>query len=103
MKGGIDEIGTDFEALHAKAAPVQSRHDSGGDRSLAYAAVGSANDNDSSFTAGNQGTRVSIDRYAHTSSRNEKHKKREQSAECGWAQHDLPSLEAWRIRLRQVS
>jgi hypothetical protein len=103
MEGRVDEVGPDFETLDAKAAPVQSRHDSSGDRGLAGAAMRTANDNNSSFSAGKQGMRVSMDRYAHTSRRKGKHKQRERSAKCGWAQHDLPSLEAWRIRLRQVS
>ena len=39
MKGRIDEIGTDFESLHAHTAPRQSRHDAGSDRGLPNPAV----------------------------------------------------------------
>src|ERR1700722_15777056 len=45
MKRGINEIGTDLEALHTKTAFVQCSHDSGRDRGLADPAMGSCNQN----------------------------------------------------------
>ena len=45
MECGIDEIGSDLEALHAQTAPAKCGHDAGCDRGLADAAVGSGDDN----------------------------------------------------------